>query len=204
MARLLQLEGKRFGRLQVLSLHSSGTGKGFWKCVCDCGTEKILSTRNLTSPVGARSCGCSRRSCIDDSFWLRLVKDKKSGCWVWTGATTQFGYGKVGFNNNKYDCHRLAFESCVGPIPKVALVCHHCDNPRCCNPVHLYLGTPKSNMVDRSVRRRMRTKLSPESVVSIRQLSSGGLSPRRIAAVFGVTKQCIRSIIAGKTWSHVA
>jgi len=71
-----------------------------------------------------------------------------SECIEWRGTRTQSGYGQKYINGKRYRTHRLAWEWAYGPIPEGILVLHHCDNPPCCNPNHLFLGTQSDNMRD--------------------------------------------------------
>lgn len=74
-------------------------------------------------------------------------------CWVWNGTRNKHGYGvkQTRIERGRWRTrltHRLAYEWANGPIPKGMSICHHCDNPPCCNPAHLFIGTHKDNVHD--------------------------------------------------------
>ena len=81
----------------------------------------------------------------------RIVVDPKTGCHVWSSTLSTGGYGRV-----LVSAHRLAWELKHGPIPNGLLVLHRCDNPPCCNPEHLFLGTATDNMADKTRKGRAR------------------------------------------------
>ena len=90
---------------------------------------------------------------VQDRFWPKVDKHGPDDCWLWTASTDQDGYGlitvrvRVG-RHVKKRAHRLAWEWANGRKPGHNKVCHTCDNPRCVNPAHLWLGTNKQNMED--------------------------------------------------------
>lgn len=84
--------------------------------------------------------------------YQRKIRDNTvvsaSGCWEWNAYRLPGGYGRTRYHNQNILAHRLAWTVFNGTIPKGKQVCHKCDNPCCCNPDHLFLGTPKANWKD--------------------------------------------------------
>jgi hypothetical protein len=142
------------------------------------------------------------------------------GCWEWTGALSKAGYGVLSFQRRTVYAHRLSYEIHFGPIPEGRLVCHHCDNPACVNPSHLYAGTERDNardMVNRGRDRHVippvserargevhvRSKLTEVSVLEIRNRFAAGENAVSLAREFGMTKSGIAQVTRGITWKHV-
>lgn len=82
-----------------------------------------------------------------DRFWAHVAKGPE--CWLWSGAPTSTGYGKLAFPGGGWQsAHRFSWELHNGPVPDGLQVLHHCDVPLCVNPSHLFLGTHLDNMAD--------------------------------------------------------
>jgi hypothetical protein len=131
-------------------------------------------------------------------------------CIEFEGYRDKNGYGRKRRDGRLHLAHRLSYADAHGPIPAGLEVCHHCDNPPCINPEHLFLGTHKENMNDRDRKgrghhgtRHARAKLDPDRVRQIRALVCAGQAMRAVARHMGVSYRAINAIISGETWAHV-
>lgn len=144
------------------------------------------------------------------------AKLKKNGkCLEFDGARTKFGYGKISVGFGTWAlAHRVAYELHHGiKLPKDKVVMHTCDNPPCCNPDHLKLGTYADNNKDKAQKgRASKTQgtasgtavLDDKQVLAIRQkYSEGGHTQRGLAKEYGVSKSLIGSIIRRESWRHI-
>jgi len=136
-----------------------------------------------------------------------------SGCHNWTGAKKPTGYGNIRINSKYKLSHRVAWEIENGEIPQGLIVMHICDNPCCCNPMHLVLGTSKQNTADMIKKGRSgmkknkacgerngNSKMKIDDVVNVSTLYKTGISQANIAKIYGVSQTNIGNIINKKTW----
>ncbi len=103
---------------------------------------------------------------------LRAKSKKSNGCWIWKGLTTENGYGYLRHNHKVWRAHRLSYVLFVGEIGEGLLVCHKCDRPKCINPTHLFLGTPKENSQDCIKKGRHAPRAKRKKTVQIRYIRS--------------------------------
>lgn len=147
-------------------------------------------------------------------------------CWPWQAALHVRGYGRFhvgGRSGRNVLAHRVAFELAKGPL--TANACHRCDNPPCCNPVHLFDGTQRENIADASQKGRLATgdfhglrlhpesrsrgevhhaaRLTEENVIAIRIEACAGKTHKQLAAMFGIQRSTVSEIVAGTKWAHV-
>lgn len=140
----------------------------------------------------------------------------ESGCWLWTGAVNEKGYGMVSVRHAASKrAHRAAYILANGEIPEGMLVCHRCDVRCCVNPNHLFLGTPAQNSADMVAKRRQAlgrrrnnpfgertgtSKLTSEQVLKIRNDTRPTLE---IVAEYGISRSHVRGIIKKRFWRHL-
>lgn len=101
-----------------------------------------------------------RHAPVVERLWLRVDRSDAEGCWPWTGAIDHKGYGAIqgpGPIHRVLKTHRVAYEAAHGPLGDGECVLHRCDNPRCCNPAHLFVGTIADNNRDMWSKGRGRT-----------------------------------------------
>lgn len=162
-------------------------------------------------------------------FWSKVVV-KGGACWGWTASTTHCGYGRFYFggeaNRRVVGAHRVSWFLTNGPIPTGLWVLHHCDNPPCSNPQHLFLGTHADNMADMATKGRagqagdlhlFRTRpemirrgeavptscLTEKNVRELRAMRANGARLKSICTRFGISEAQASRIINRQQWRHV-
>lgn len=228
--RRRDLTGFTTGCLTVTAPDGSAQDGRRWICVCVCGGAASIDRSNLTSGR-AYSCGCIKRpyrrrgAPLALRFWRHV--DQSGGpeaCWPWTGATrTRNGYGRHNDGGKFRLAHRLAFalhnQVDVDGLVEGQQVCHRCDNPPCCNPSHLWLGTALENSRDCILKGRARwpgrktyprgeqapnaTTTDAQAHAIFLRCVSTRMPLSSIAEQFQVSRRLVRDIYYGRKWKHV-
>jgi len=156
----------------------------------------------------------SKIQSLEERFWKKVNVRGDDECWIWVGHRDQKGYGRIrtdphSVGRGHIHAHRAAWELTNGPIPDGFCVCHHCDNPPCVNPKHLFLGTKKDNTQDSIAKDRFTigerngmAKLTQKQVDQIRVLLSCGATQREVASWYGVSEANISLIKVGARWKR--
>lgn len=193
-------------------------GRSYTECVCvGCGV------RFMAPAWGARRTRFHTRACWyafqrartlateAQRFWARVQKGE--GCWLWQAATNNGGYGSFGRGQDRggsVEAHRFSWELAHGAIPAGRYVLHHCDQRRCVNLGHLFLGTQSDNMADmlRKGRggigeRAHHARLTWVQAREVRRrYALGGTTQYRLAAAYGVSPGAIGRLVRGETWKE--
>lgn len=155
-------------------------------------------------------CAAKARSLTPEQVFRKHVRpDPVTGCWLWTAYRDPKGYGRAASTGREVLAHRVAWTLYRGPIPAGQHVLHKCDNPPCCNPDHLFVGTNLDNVADRIAKGRScanhgtangRARLCAEDVRAIRADSR---SDEVLAKVYGVRPGTIWFARTRQTWRHI-
>lgn len=154
---------------------------------------------------------------MSEQFTLRERFEAKGwtvteeGCWNWNGRIVAGGYGQLDYGGTALIATRVSYTLHKGEIPKGLMVCHTCDNRRCVNPDHLWLGTNQDNMDDMVAKGRsgprprgednLKTTLTEDQVRELRLLRSEGMLLRVLAERYGITEASVSMIARRRTWA---
>lgn len=155
--------------------------------------------------------------CPIQRFWAKVaITANPDKCWEWQGSRRNFGYGVLHttIDGQKWKfAHRIAYYLYYKVNPQELCVCHKCDNPGCCNPNHLFLGTRTENALDRTRKGRSNrwidkpppfAKLDEQKVALIRAEAKAGVKQSVLAKRFRVAVITVNRVIRGELWKRVS
>lgn len=149
---------------------------------------------------------------VEERFWSKVNKSGPDECWEWNAGKQSDGYGSFWWNGSAEGAHRVSYRLChEEEIEEGKQINHHCDNPPCVNPKHLYAGTQQENGWDQSKRERRDLALNKELVYTLRCLHfcDPTTTYKRLAEeVVGATGEevsasAVRKAVQGGTWPYV-
>lgn len=148
-------------------------------------------------------------NCLEPSLVLKRCRVNNHGCWNWTGSIASTGYGHISIKSKTFLAHRASYLIFNGKITDGQFVCHKCDNKKCVNPAHLFLGYQRDNITDAVIKKRNpfgsnhgMAKINESTVKSIRDLLAiGDLSQKSIAIKFGISRSTVTLINSRKIWN---
>jgi hypothetical protein len=181
-------------------------------CQCCLATYYIEPNRAKGSRYCSNTCRYHPKE-VAKRFWDNVDCGPSHACWPWKKYRNPKGYGVASRKGKPQNASRVAYRLTYGEIPDNSLVLHSCDNPVCCNPDHLRLGTHQENMEDRNQKGRQSRlpgeqnpmhKLTTQDVLTIRTVhDTQTLSKSSLARQYNVSLRCIREILKGRTWKHL-
>jgi len=138
---------------------------------------------------------------VFDRFFSKV--ERVNGCWEWIGGSDYFGYGMFRFDNKSWRAHRFSWLMCFGEIPEGMFVLHKCDNPKCVNPGHLFLGSQADNMKDAAKKNRVGKFTDGEIADIRRRYSSGECTQTTLAWEYSVDQSHISYIVRNKIYIYI-
>lgn len=147
-------------------------------------------------------------------FWSKVNVGHRTSCWPWARYCKPEGYGQFTLSKGVFTTSsRVAYALARGPIEELMYICHRCDNPPCCNPAHLFLGTQTDNTNDSVSKGRANRshgedhrdhKLTAEDVRAIRATPIVYGTRALLARQYGVNLHSIDKVLNGTSWKSVA
>lgn len=160
MSKIIDISGKRFGKLIVIKRGPNlpSSSNAMWLCLCECGKTSNVYGPSLrkgrTTSCNTGDCRYTKRS-IADRFARYTIPEPNSGCLLWLGAHDSKNYGQLRISKTSLKrASHIALALAGRPVPDGMIACHRCDNPFCVEETHLFHGTQLDNVSDMMRKRR--------------------------------------------------
>lgn len=183
--------------------------------------ETRLRVANRRKHYGGEWGPTGRPKITSEEIWKRIDKRGPDECWLWVGTVERCRYGRIYIDGRSYYAHRVVYDlvnpgqiTKNGPTDRngYGFVRHTCDNPTCCNPSHLILGTQMDNARDKIERGRQpktgslnspRAKLNREQVLELRELWKNGMAIGRLMQKFGLSRSGVCGVAYRRTYKDI-
>lgn len=184
--------------------------------ICEICNKSFLARNTQVGKYCSQKCrgiGVNKPIPVEDRIYKFIDKKEENDCWNFLGFKNSDGYGIIGTSSGKSEgAHRVIYRIEKGEIPIGNVIMHTCDNPSCCNPNHLILGSQHENIIDMTTKNRgvyqkgedsHLSKLSQNQVIEIRNKYTGLRGQKsKLAKEYNVRPSTITNILSRKTWKN--
>jgi hypothetical protein len=205
--------GTKIGKLKILEVYDRDAyNVARFKALCDCGNIRIAHKSGILKNPSCTRCEKTKEE-LQKQFMEKVSVDEK-GCWIWQGYKNFYGYGRMYSIEKQREIFatRYSFELFDEPAPDHLCVCHSCDNVKCVNPEHLWLGTVRQNNHDclnKGRNKNGQKTVSDNNALIIRDICKDltfgekAIKYRELAKEYRTSPLVIKRIVRYETYKHL-